>query len=321
MDSAIFYSERTLTDIAQWDSSAFGAAIDIVQLSTGRFRSKQQIVDLGALQILQLTINQSITARGREQTSRYAAVLFDQSYDGDFARASIQKGRMFLLPPYIQFDGCVKDRDFTCAATFVDATYLENHYSVLSGMPSNRLRENQPGIVVDDDIGARIGLCSHAVLNAARDNAPELQQIEYRKSVIDEIVTLMIHAFLAKDIEADIKPPTRVEKAKRLVHQAEDYIKSHPSGPVRLVDLCQHCDVSERTLQYAFRHVLSLSPIQYLNRFRMHQVHAALCDATPRTTTVAAEACRWGFWHLSEFAGNYRDLFEELPSETLQSTR
>jgi len=31
-------------------------------------------------------------------------------------------------------------------------------------------------------------------------------------------------------------------------------------------------------------------------------------------------AARWGFWHLSHFANDYRRMFGELPSETLRSS-
>jgi AraC family ethanolamine operon transcriptional activator len=30
-------------------------------------------------------------------------------------------------------------------------------------------------------------------------------------------------------------------------------------------------------------------------------------------------ANRWGFWHMSQFAADYRRFFGELPSETLRT--
>jgi len=32
-------------------------------------------------------------------------------------------------------------------------------------------------------------------------------------------------------------------------------------------------------------------------------------------------AARWGFWHLSHFAADYKSMFGELPSETLNAAR
>jgi AraC family ethanolamine operon transcriptional activator len=33
--------------------------------------------------------------------------------------------------------------------------------------------------------------------------------------------------------------------------------------------------------------------------------------------TIQDIASHWGFWHLSQFAQDYRQLFGELPSDTL----
>jgi AraC family ethanolamine operon transcriptional activator len=52
---------------------------------------------------------------------------------------------------------------------------------------------------------------------------------------------------------------------------------------------------------------MALTPVAYLTRLRLHRVRKALLAATPGSTTVAAQALAWGFWH-----------FGELPSETLQ---
>jgi AraC family ethanolamine operon transcriptional activator len=37
----------------------------------------------------------------------------------------------------------------------------------------------------------------------------------------------------------------------------------------------------------------------------------------PVSTAIADVANNWGFWHMGQFAHNYRKLFGELPSETL----
>jgi len=37
--------------------------------------------------------------------------------------------------------------------------------------------------------------------------------------------------------------------------------------------------------------------------------------------TIAEVAMRWSFWHLGRFSESYRQLFKELPSETLKRGR
>jgi transcriptional regulator GlxA family with amidase domain len=82
--------------------------------------------------------------------------------------------------------------------------------------------------------------------------------------------------------------------------------------------LCEAAGVSERTLQYAFKEVMGMTPVAYLTRLRLHRVRQTLRAATHRSTTVTAEALRWGFWHFGEFSRAYKGCFGELPSDTLR---
>ena len=55
----------------------------------------------------------------------------------------------------------------------------------------------------------------------------------------------------------------------------------------------------------------------YVRRIRLGRVRAELLRSDPSTVRVTDVAMRWGFMHLSRFAEQYRELFNELPSVTL----
>jgi len=93
---------------------------------------------------------------------------------------------------------------------------------------------------------------------------------------------------------------------------------AHTGGHLNVTDLCTVAAVSERTLQYAFKEVMGLTPLAYLIRLRLNRVRQALMAATHGSTTVSAEALRWGFWHFGEFSSAYKTCFGEAPSETLR---
>jgi transcriptional regulator GlxA family with amidase domain len=76
--------------------------------------------------------------------------------------------------------------------------------------------------------------------------------------------------------------------------------------------------VSERTLEYAFKETMGLTPVTYLTRLRLHRVRQALLAAAPGSTTVSIVALDWGFWHFGEFSRAYKECFGELPSDTLR---
>jgi transcriptional regulator GlxA family with amidase domain len=116
--------------------------------------------------------------------------------------------------------------------------------------------------------------------------------------------------------------PTRSDRTRRahseIVKIAEQYALERVGEHLSVTDLCRVTAVSERTLEYAFREVMGLTPVAYLIRLRLHRVRGGLLAGTHGTTTVTEEAVNWGFWHFGEFSRAYKDCFGELPSDTLR---
>jgi AraC family ethanolamine operon transcriptional activator len=129
--------------------------------------------------------------------------------------------------------------------------------------------------------------------------------------------TLLAAIGAARDFET-----TRNDRTKQshsdIVKIVEDYSLTRAGDHLYVTDLCRITGVSERSLEYAFKNVLGLSPVAYLTRLRLHRVRQALLAATQGSTTVSAEALNWGFWHFGDFSRAYKDCFGELPSDTLR---
>lgn len=105
-----------------------------------------------------------------------------------------------------------------------------------------------------------------------------------------------------------------------IVQRARDYALSRPDEPVTVVELCLALRISRRTLQTCFHEMLGMSPHQYLRTLRLNGLRRDLRNAAG-AASVQALAGRWGFWHLSSCAADYRRLFGELPSATLRGAR
>ncbi|MEZ5508671.1 MAG: helix-turn-helix domain-containing protein [Gammaproteobacteria bacterium] len=103
---------------------------------------------------------------------------------------------------------------------------------------------------------------------------------------------------------------------KRVVDSARTFIDANHEETVTITDLCRATHVSRRTLQYSFESILGISPNQYLRISRLNGVRRALLqsDGVEHITDIASQ---WGFWHMSQFAKDYANLFGARPSQTL----
>jgi AraC family ethanolamine operon transcriptional activator len=85
--------------------------------------------------------------------------------------------------------------------------------------------------------------------------------------------------------------------------------------------LCAVGDVSERTLQYAFRERFGLTLAAFLKARRLAAVRHELMYAVDERSTVGDISATFDFWHVGQFAADYRRIFGEPPSETLWRSR
>lgn len=113
---------------------------------------------------------------------------------------------------------------------------------------------------------------------------------------------------------------TSYQHRKRIVNDARLFLQQNHDRAITLSELCEACHTSRRTLQNSFESILGLSPIQYLRYTRLNGVRRDLKQAET-TETVGDIAARWGFWHLGQFAKDYKTVFGELPSETLTNLK
>lgn len=60
-----------------------------------------------------------------------------------------------------------------------------------------------------------------------------------------------------------------------------------------------------------------MSPKAYMQSKRFNSVRQNLRAADPTNSNVWEIAAEWGFWHMGQFARDYRSFFNELPSATL----
>jgi AraC family ethanolamine operon transcriptional activator len=94
-------------------------------------------------------------------------------------------------------------------------------------------------------------------------------------------------------------------------------MEANTNKPITVLELAQASGSCVRTLEYVFRDYFNVTPKTYLKSRRLVAVRHELLRSLPSESLINEIANRWGFWHMSQFAADYRRFFGELPTETL----
>jgi AraC-like DNA-binding protein len=151
------------------------------------------------------------------------------------------------------------------------------------------------------------------IFHAVAEDRSALAKPGLRSDVEIELPKLLLESLVSGRASSRRRSSAVRSRAAR---QALALIAEASDAPLTVGEVCRSVGVSERTLRYAFREQLGVSPKQYLQLVRLGGVRRDFQLAAPGAK-IADVANRWGFWHLGQFAADYRRQFGELPSETL----
>ncbi|WP_321938866.1 MULTISPECIES: helix-turn-helix domain-containing protein [unclassified Paraburkholderia] len=221
-----------------------------------------------------------------------------------------------LRPGNVEFE-LLTPAQFSIYGVVVRGDVLR-HYA--ASVERASLDERLPGTPIVHAGAARIErLCSLLARRLddgghAHAHAPNGPLSEFERNEVQAEVLAALFDACATSGEAVVEPASR---RRWIVAQARDYVLAHRARPVGVPELCEQLHVSRRTLQYCFQDVLGMAPATYLRALRLNGARRDLCGRAAGSVQDVAAA--WGFWHLSQFATDYRRMFGMRPSEALRA--
>ena len=324
VEPSVTIAKPAVTVVEISDPTVAGAGIelldqDAVQLRSMPLRARRVVVRLGAAVAVFHSTNLRVRARTSIHEDMLAYVTFGPRATGTVNGLPTRPGLMLAVGPDTQAI-FVTDAGWESMTFLVPPQDIRTHLIARKREGEFRLPRGTEALRVDPervsalfDWGKR--LVDTAALEPALFNESERERAAAQVELLE---TLLATLGGANDFEPSRRDRT-LQVQSLIVKVAEDYALAHTGDRLYVSDLCRIAAVSERTLEYAFKQVMGLTPMNYLIRIRLHRVRQALLAATRGSTTVSVEALNWGFWHFGEFSRAYKDCFGELPSDTLRS--
>ncbi len=304
-------------DVDQLAQSITGWEQVYNQTSPGRFRGELTELLLGPAQIFAESSSHALVQTCK---TRPEAVWFgipgQASRLGRIEGAPIEHGMLAVRPGHSDFQLTTPD-NFVFFGVVVETEALRLQMEQDGGMemPENAL-EQRVLRVSDADLHIfRLQLCRVLRTLPAVDSL----SLGASADILDQIMSGLSQLLASR--QASPRDSVSSQHARRLIRRVREYVYAHDDRSITVHELCTQLGASRRALQDCFRKSMDLTPKAYLHAYGLNAARRELRRTDSSCSTVSDVAARYGFWHLSQFAADYKLLFGELPSESLRQRR
>jgi AraC-like DNA-binding protein len=206
----------------------------------------------------------------------------------------------------------VLEPDFRSVEFMLDIRKLSDHPLGLL-LAEARAAQDQTIIPLNPTLAARIRATADSYVAAAElDSTDSLRAclVSERRCRILDLLQSVVEQHRGQALNHSVAP-ARGSLALASLREMERM----GIDRVKVKDVCQKLGVSRRAVEKSFAGVLGISPAQYLLACRLNKLRQSLLGSTLRVADGLADT---GFADASRAARQYRRLFGELPSSTLQ---
>ncbi|WP_145262451.1 helix-turn-helix domain-containing protein [Calycomorphotria hydatis] len=244
-------------------------------------------------------------------------LMVNGPHDGYFNRFPFKPNRMILTHPFAEFDCTIRSGGYNGTTLFVRKHLLAEENTRLDEQTLNALANLDETTLETSKSNRRLREClkwiSHTAEFCANSPSGDLAT-QFMKQ---ELIFYLTDSLSGIASDRGVRESLSARRARIVVKDAGQFMLKHLAEPIRIDDLCDICDVSRRSLQYAFKKSIGLTPMQYLRQLRLHRARRALVEASPQMISISELALQWGFWHFGDFARQYKAMYRETPSQTL----
>lgn len=304
-----------LEDIDHFSEVGHAWDIDFRQLDPGHLNARLLQAITGNVQLVEARFDRRIEQQGCSPAD-YFTIAVPLSTDPNLVwrRRRVSPGSVLIYRSGSEIDGASRPGFHVVALSIREAAF--NRLAVTLGHPE------VAGLVGTIDVVSlpaarlqRLQADLRSVCSSLRRNLSGSIRPRQRTMLEHRLPAMMVHA-LAESVPSP--PPSPIRDRQRALRTALDFIDAHRCDAISVRGLCRVTGASERTLQYAFRERFDVTPNAYLKAVRLQAVRRQLRRSIPGRNTIANYANELGFWHMGQFAADYRRHFGELPSETLR---
>ena len=313
VDQNYFLLNKTFRDYDDFAQSVRQWDLDFRQMDRGRFTASVLQAGKNECHIGEVYLSRKSYLRGKTpQGLRTFGALKDISSPHIWRGFDVTSNDLLIFPDDGEIDAHSEPGFHTFTFSFTEEILDEISITLGVGGISGIIKEPIPLNCNPAKMTAlqnQLSLLSERLRNNATQT--NISQISYE---IEYEIPRALVLILIND-NTNLGTPG-FTKRYRAIKRVKEYIEVCINEDITVRDLCKVSGVSERTLQYAFTEYIGMSPKSFMKINRLNHARQELRNSRESEESIFDIANRWGFWHMGQFAADYKKLFGELPSET-----
>ena len=286
------------------------------QLSRGALATAATVISTGDVVLYWTRVNTPMTTF-IDLDPAYSAFVIPTAWREDFVINGQAADRSSIYAPVegtvYRAHGGTRE---THAAAFLREPFVET-VAALKGIDPDEIRLDAGAIGMAPSVVARLRFC---LAEPLENFGCASQLFPLTPGATEQLTRDILGVVTDTYLQARPAPARKIRTVARLariVRKAEERFASAEGGPVSLADLCVAACVSQGTLYHAFMAIFGESPLAYFRKRRLTDARSMLLGAVPGRSAIKRAAFGVGLTHLGRFAAEYRHLFGESPTATL----
>jgi AraC family ethanolamine operon transcriptional activator len=281
------------------------------QMSPGQFRGRIEYLQINGILLYREHYTQRVIGVGAAP-NRYFVFGSPScpQYDIAWCGENICSERIAFSRPSAEVDFVIPESSFHVAVLVPEDKllgYLDNwHREKLAA-------ETRHHLLCATRLGNALIATIHRLIDDFSTNPGLLASQTLRNAIEWQLLGALVHALHVAEGDPERVP---LRKRRLALLRAIDYAEDI-RRPISGSELAKVAGVSRRTLELSFAEFLDVSPARFLRWHRLNRARSDLLASEPGSTRVKQVAAQWGYPEMGRFAGEYKRLFGESPSESL----
>ncbi|WP_171759720.1 helix-turn-helix transcriptional regulator [Vibrio sp. RE86] len=257
-----------------------------------------------------------ITQQGESPKGyRSFAMLDETSTPISWRYLPVEQHQLMVFPKDGDFS-CVSQKDFTVFPFSIHESFLESLSHSIFDRGWEEIMDDEGHVMqLPNKYAKKIQqvLCTMSQVGEwFREDPVQLSVVWHRLDLDNQLGRALLEGISHKDI---FKLSPKVNNRSLLIKRSLDLLNSVRLDDITASQMAELVGTSQSTLERTFKDHFTMAPKAYVKAMRLHEVRKDLIQHNNKFYKVTDVANKYGFWHMGQFASDYRKLFGRLPSE------